>query len=212
MSILDFTGCVTRYYGCSRGARDCKETFDNCAEEVDQIDIDIETDIDLPNLENPIDDIDLGNGTGVDRPENIASQIKPDKPVINPGKPQVNPENSEDKQDESEGKPDRPEGNTESSNWGRWGAWSECSSSCGVGIRTRERECTQPKLGLQFGLPTEITCPGPSQEEDECNKEQCKPPPVPEISAVVSEEEDLNPVMAPGSGKVPESKQSYLII
>ena len=33
-----------------------------------EIDIDIENDLDLPNLENPIDDIDLGDGQSVQRP------------------------------------------------------------------------------------------------------------------------------------------------
>jgi hypothetical protein len=70
----EFTSCVSRYYGCARSARSCKETFNECTEEVPEIDIDIETDIDLPNLEKPIDDIDLGDGTGVHRPE--------DKPVV----------------------------------------------------------------------------------------------------------------------------------
>ena len=33
-----------------------------------EIDIDIENDLDLPNLENPIDDIDLAGGQSVHRP------------------------------------------------------------------------------------------------------------------------------------------------
>ena len=100
---------MSRYYGCARArsARSCKETFDQCKEgipdvsgypaptaspeppsggygpieeEIPEIDIDIETDIDIPNLENPIDDIDLGNGTGVHRPDE-----KPDNQLIGPG-------------------------------------------------------------------------------------------------------------------------------
>jgi len=41
--------------------------------------IDIDLDIDLGNLENPIDDIDLGEGTGVDRPEFAASVAEVDE-------------------------------------------------------------------------------------------------------------------------------------
>ena len=29
--------------------------------------------------------------------------------------------------------------------WGGWGEWSECSKSCGGGIRSSKRECTDPE-------------------------------------------------------------------
>ncbi|KAH9592566.1 hypothetical protein MS3_00004447 [Schistosoma haematobium] len=33
--------------------------------------------------------------------------------------------------------------------WSNWSSWSACSRTCGVGLQTRERECTQPQP--QFG-------------------------------------------------------------
>jgi len=34
--------------------------------------------------------------------------------------------------------------------WGSWGAWDQCSVSCGVGIQHRERQCNNPTPSL-FG-------------------------------------------------------------
>lgn len=28
--------------------------------------------------------------------------------------------------------------------WGEWGSWSECSRTCGGGVQTMGRECTNP--------------------------------------------------------------------
>ena len=32
--------------------------------------------------------------------------------------------------------------------WSSWGAWGECSRSCGTGVSTNRRECNNPRLDL----------------------------------------------------------------
>ena len=52
--------------------------------------------------------------------------------------------------------------------WAIWGKYSECSKTCGGGIRTRKRSCTNP--------PPEnggLKCPGPGEEEEVCNEDPC---------------------------------------
>ena len=46
-----------------------------------EIDIDIENDLNLPNIENPIDDIDLGDGQSVNRPgvSPVIAEIDPEE-------------------------------------------------------------------------------------------------------------------------------------
>ena len=46
-----------------------------------EIDIDIENDLDIPNLENPIDDIDLGDGQSIKRPgaSPVVAELDPDQ-------------------------------------------------------------------------------------------------------------------------------------
>ena len=46
--------------------------------------------------------------------------------------------------------------------WSKWGAWSECSYSCGGGIRQRSRTCRGG-----------TNCVGLRQEEEGCNTQQC---------------------------------------
>ena len=53
-------------------------------------------------------------------------------------------------------------------NWGAWSTWSECTATCGGGIRTKTRECTDP--------PPEFNganCQGLPNKESECNTEEC---------------------------------------
>ncbi|XP_068231428.1 hemicentin-1-like [Palaemon carinicauda] len=53
-------------------------------------------------------------------------------------------------------------------NWGSWESWSVCSSSCGGGVRRRQRQCNDPppSNGGHF-------CPGSDTLEDYCNLEMC---------------------------------------
>ncbi|XP_078667263.1 uncharacterized protein LOC144909086 [Branchiostoma floridae x Branchiostoma belcheri] len=48
--------------------------------------------------------------------------------------------------------------------WSDWGAWSNCSVTCGVGRETRNRTCTNPTPA--FGG---TDCDGPAQEIQECD-------------------------------------------
>ncbi|CAL8103250.1 unnamed protein product [Calicophoron daubneyi] len=47
--------------------------------------------------------------------------------------------------------------------WSNWSSWSACSRSCGTGLQTRERECSQP--APQFGGRL---CPGSAKEVQTC--------------------------------------------
>ena len=53
--------------------------------------------------------------------------------------------------------------------WGEWGHWSECSVTCGPGMRSRERKCDSPKPE-NGGKPCNET---EKVEEEECNKQNC---------------------------------------
>ena len=47
--------------------------------------------------------------------------------------------------------------------WSPWGAWSECSESCGGGLRQHTRTC------ISFVENLLLDCPGNSQESEICN-------------------------------------------
>ena len=51
--------------------------------------------------------------------------------------------------------------------WQDWGEWSECTATCGKGLKTRARACFDPELG------SNQVCPGSSTEVMECNEEEC---------------------------------------
>ncbi|KAK0403268.1 hypothetical protein QR680_016824 [Steinernema hermaphroditum] len=47
--------------------------------------------------------------------------------------------------------------------WSSWGAWSQCAANCGIGSRTRTRECSAP-APINNGFP----CFGRSSEVEDC--------------------------------------------
>nr|CAD7410915.1 unnamed protein product [Timema cristinae] len=50
--------------------------------------------------------------------------------------------------------------------WSPWSAWSECSPSCGHGMKKRSRLCINP-APFDGGL----TCQGPSVQRSDCTSE-----------------------------------------
>jgi len=53
--------------------------------------------------------------------------------------------------------------------WSDFGEWSECSVTCGEGIRERTRTCTNP-APAHSGLD----CVGVNNEKESCNMQACK--------------------------------------
>ena len=51
--------------------------------------------------------------------------------------------------------------------WQDWGAWSQCTVSCGQGLKMRARSCFDPESG------NNQACSGSSTEVEECNEEEC---------------------------------------
>lgn len=56
-------------------------------------------------------------------------------------------------------------------NWEAWGGWTTCSKTCGAGIKSRSRTCSNP-APQNGGLP----CAGLSAESTYCNPSPCKVP------------------------------------
>ncbi|XP_060574479.1 A disintegrin and metalloproteinase with thrombospondin motifs adt-1-like [Ruditapes philippinarum] len=52
--------------------------------------------------------------------------------------------------------------------WSKWEGWEECSATCGVGMRSRKRSCTNPRPH-RFG----DHCFGDSIEDKLCNTRSC---------------------------------------
>ena len=52
--------------------------------------------------------------------------------------------------------------------WSEFGAWSQCSASCGTGIKTRSRTCTKP--APEHGG---ADCVGDDTETQNCNTQPC---------------------------------------
>ncbi|KAK7485590.1 hypothetical protein BaRGS_00023165, partial [Batillaria attramentaria] len=53
-------------------------------------------------------------------------------------------------------------------NWSVWEQWTDCSATCGGGVRTRERACNNPQP--QHGGDE---CEGTSEEKETCNVDLC---------------------------------------
>ena len=53
-------------------------------------------------------------------------------------------------------------------NWTEWSTWTECSTSCGGGIMSKNRTCSDPEP--QFNG---LDCSGNNTEKDSCNENHC---------------------------------------
>ena len=51
--------------------------------------------------------------------------------------------------------------------WQEWGQWSQCTASCGQGLKIRARACSQPASGGNE------QCPGDSTEVEDCSSAEC---------------------------------------
>ena len=51
--------------------------------------------------------------------------------------------------------------------WQDWGHWSQCTASCGQGLKIRARSCSEPAFG------GENQCLGNSTEVDHCKTSDC---------------------------------------
>ena len=53
--------------------------------------------------------------------------------------------------------------------WATWSVWASCDVSCGGGIQTRNRTCTNPTPAHGGAL-----CVGDETESQTCNSNQCE--------------------------------------
>ena len=59
---------------------------------------------------------------------------------------------------------------TDDGGYSEWGAWSECSATCGDGRHTRTRSCTNPSPSPGGKDCSQL---GPDTETGECNSGGC---------------------------------------
>jgi hypothetical protein len=53
--------------------------------------------------------------------------------------------------------------------WSDWTTWSDCSETCGGGIKMKTRQCTNPPPSA-----TGQTCQGPTSEVEQCSTSSCR--------------------------------------
>jgi len=64
--------------------------------------------------------------------------------------------------------------------WTSWGEWGECSTSCGEGVRSRWRRCTDGGASATATLlAADFHCHGENTEEQTCTDEPCTEPGTP---------------------------------
>ena len=51
--------------------------------------------------------------------------------------------------------------------WQDWGHWSQCTASCGQGLKIRARGCSEPEFG------GDLLCSGNGTEVEGCNSAEC---------------------------------------
>ncbi|XP_067016400.1 SCO-spondin-like isoform X2 [Acropora muricata] len=54
--------------------------------------------------------------------------------------------------------------------WSHWSRWGHCTGSCGSGIQTRKRTCTNPPPGYGGAK-----CSGPAEQHKNCLLQRCRP-------------------------------------
>nr|XP_014342845.1 PREDICTED: SCO-spondin [Latimeria chalumnae] len=69
---------------------------------------------------------------------------------------------------EREGQPCNMQTCSRSGNWSEWSPWTDCTRTCGEGVRTRNRLCDNPPPSKGGDY-----CEGPSTESQSCHMEQC---------------------------------------
>ena len=52
--------------------------------------------------------------------------------------------------------------------WSEYGDWTDCSETCGGGIRSRSRICSYPDVNNKGNY-----CVGSSEETESCNTDNC---------------------------------------
>ena len=59
--------------------------------------------------------------------------------------------------------------------WSEWAPWSQCSSTCGQGERTRQRTCdgTNFRVTYDESAPPDLPCPGAGTERESCDAGPC---------------------------------------
>ena len=53
--------------------------------------------------------------------------------------------------------------------WSEWEAWTECTTSCGPGTKSRSRTCSSPEPS-----PNGLPCSGEDSETESCEKAGCE--------------------------------------